>query len=96
MIRALIFGAALLIVLGNCRDFDDGFERGFKQSFQKRFLMTCKDAAVRKGAKPEKAESYCSCTARQIAEKHSAAEIKKIMATEQNPELDAAVKSCLK
>lgn len=95
MIRGLISGLAVLTLM-SCGEFDAGYERGFKQSFQSKFVASCKDAAVRKGARPEKAESYCSCTAKQISEKHSSAEIKKIMATEDNPELDAAVKSCLK
>lgn len=92
--RVLIYGV-FLVFSASCKDFKDGYEKGFKGSFLKKFISSCQSGAVEKGAAPAVAKSYCECVGKDLTQNYSSTELTRItMQGKDAPELDRAVKAC--
>lgn len=92
VMRILI--AAVLVLGASCKDFKDGYERGFKGSFLKKFTASCEAGAAKQGTASSLAKSYCECVGKHLSEKYSSTELTRIAMQTDAPELNEAVKAC--
>lgn len=88
----LVFVSLTLLV--SCKDLRDGYEKGFKSSFQKKFIASCRESAVKKGVTAELSNTYCTCVANTLTQKYSSTELTRLAANPDSPELNQAVKDC--
>ncbi len=86
--------AAVVFGLTQCSDFREGYERGFKAEFERTFTKSCAEEAVRKNMPAASAQTYCACTAHELASKYTSSELMKISESSESKELAQAIKAC--
>lgn len=90
--RSWIIAASLLLSL-SCQDLRDGYEKGFKNAFYKRFVSSCKEGAAKTGSVDLRA-AYCECLGKELTQKYSSAQLKKITLAGKSQEMDEAARVC--
>jgi hypothetical protein len=80
--RTLIICAVMLATLVSCQKAKESFEKGFKESFQKKFITSCTESATKGGAPEAYAREKCTCIAAYLVSKYSSKELMKASNTE--------------
>jgi hypothetical protein len=77
----------------SCKDLRNGYEKGFKDAFYRRFVTSCKESAA-KTSGAELGSAYCECLGKHLTQKYSSTELRRITLSGKSTEMDEAAKVC--
>lgn len=96
-VRTLIGCCIMLTMIIGCGKSKESDEKSFKESYQKNFVSSCTESAIKGGATANDAKNKCECIAAFLVNKYSSSELIKLKNTK-SPEnkkiLDEAINSC--